>query len=287
MKKPLLSIITSTFNSDETLDETILSVLNQTYQNIEYIIIDGNSSDNTVSIIKKSERKFKEKNIPFFWISEPDKGIYDAWNKGLKKVSGEWIGFIGSDDYFKDNNVLSNMQLYLVKAKEENCNYVYGKIEHVSKTKELIEVTGDSWNKQKRRFLFTMNLPHTGCLHHKSLFEKHGNFNASFKIVGDYEFLIREFKDNKNNAFFVNRVITVMREGGVSASLKNRKIIVKENHKARKLNGITTFSRELFFWDLRVKVITIITKIFGENFAAKSADIYRKLILRKDKRWSV
>lgn len=285
--EPLISIITATFNSENTLFDTISSILNQTYNNIEYVIIDGKSNDKTISIIKNSEKLFKEKNINFRWISESDKGIYDAWNKGLKLCSGEWIIFIGSDDYFKDINVISKIKPYLSIAKSQNCNYVYGKIEHVSGKNELIEISGKPWAEQKKRFLYTMNLPHTGCLHHKSLFEKHGDFNDSFKIVGDYEFLIRELKDPNNSAFFIDLVFAVMREGGVSASLKNRKVIVNENHKARKLNGINFFSKELFFWELRVRIIMILTKIFGENFAAISADYYRKIILKKDKRWSI
>ena len=132
-----------------------------------------------------------------------------------------------------------------------------------------------------------MNLGHSGCFHHKNLFTKHGNFDDSFKIVGDYEFLLREFKNPNNNAFFVDKSLIIMREGGVSASLDNRLTIVKENHKARKINGITAFSKELFFWELRVRGIVFITKIFGVDFAAKAADFYRKVFLKKQKRWSV
>lgn len=287
MQKPLISIITSTFNSEKTLLDTIDSIVNQTYKNIEYIVIDGNSNDRTVSLLKSVEHKFKEQEIFFKWISEPDNGIYDAWNKALKLVSGEWVVFIGSDDYFKNNNIFCETIPHLIKAAEENCNYVYGKVEHVNIEKKLIEVSGKQWNLQKKRFTYTMNLPHSGCFHNKNLFLKHGNYNNSFKIVGDYEFLLRELKDKNNNAYFVDKVFTVMREGGVSASLNNRLTIIKENHKARKLNNITTFSKELFFWEIRVRAIFFLTKLFGSNSAAKLADFYRKIVLGKQKRWSV
>lgn len=287
MKRPLISIITSTYNSAKTLNDTLVSVLNQTYSNIEYIIVDGASTDGTVEILKAQQEQFKNNNIRFKWISEPDTGIYNAWNKALKMIAGDWVVFIGSDDYFKNNTVFEEMLPFLNQSEENGCNYVYGKIEHVDKNEQLIEVAGKPWSLQKKRFTYTMNLGHSGCFHHKNLFTKHGNFDDSFKIVGDYEFLLREFKNPNNNAFFVDKSLIIMREGGVSASLDNRLTIVKENHKARKLNGITAFSKELFFWELRVRGIVFITKIFGVDFAAKAADFYRKVFLKKQKRWSV
>ncbi len=285
MSNPKISIITSTYNSGKTLKDTIDSILNQTYHNIEYIIVDGKSSDDTVEIIKSSATKFKEKNISFKWISEPDTGIYNAWNKALKRVSGDWIVFIGSDDYFINEKVFEQTVPTLKKVIKNNKRFVYGKIEHVNQQKQKIEESGKPWEEQKNRFTYTMNIGHSGSFQHMSLFEEHGGFNETFKIVGDYEFLLREYKNPKNDAFFLNKLLIVMREGGVSASLKNRLILVKENQKARKLNGITSFSKELFFWEIRVRVILFFSKLLGENFAAKLADFYRKL-LGKEKRWS-
>ena len=104
VQKPLISIITATYNSEKTVSETFNSILKQTYTGtFEYIVVDGNSSDNTVSIIKEFELKFKQRNIVFKWLSESDKGIYDAWNKGLSLATGNWISFIGSDDKYTSN----------------------------------------------------------------------------------------------------------------------------------------------------------------------------------------
>lgn len=274
-----ISIITSVYNGESYLEETILSVLKQSYDNIEYVIIDGNSTDRSVDIIKKYEDKLK------FWSSEPDKGIYDAWNKALKHVAGDWIVFIGADDYWKTNDVIHKMIPSLIQAERENINYVYGKIEHISLKGELVEVSGKPWTEQKNRFPYIMNIGHSGSFHHNSLFTMHGNFNDTFKITGDYEFLLREFKDSNKNALFVDQVTLRMREGGVSASLNNRYKVVKESKRARKLNGITLFSKELAFWELRIIFIKILSSIFGENFASKIADLYRSL-LGKQKRWS-
>ena len=286
MNKPLLSIITACFNSSATIKDTIESVLNQTYQNIEYILIDGNSNDNTVDIIKSYEQKFKQKEITYRWISESDKGIYDAMNKGLSLIDGDWIIFIGSDDYFKNNVILETAISSLHFAKSNNINYVYGKIEHIDYKNNLVEISGEPWKKQKDRFNYIMNINHSGCFHHKTLFSTHGKFNDTFKIAGDYEFLLRELKDRAKNAFFINSVLIVMREGGISGTLSNRLNVVKETQRARKINNINTFSKELFFWKIRVRSILLLSFFFGSSFSAKAADFYRKTILGKQKRWT-
>lgn len=280
-----ISIVTACYNNQNTITDTIESVLNQTYSNVEFVVVDGSSKDNTVEIVRSFGEKFIEKKIDYKWISENDNGIYDAWNKALKMCTGDWMVFIGADDFLKDKNTLKNIVPYLKKAHEQEINFVYGKIEHINSKDELIEVSGKPWIKQKDRFTYNMNIGYGGSFVNRSLFEIHGDFNDSFKIAGDYEFLLRELKNKKKDAFFVNDVILVMREGGVSANLPNRIKVVRETKRARKVNGITAFSKELLQWEIRVKVITYLSKIFGNNFAANIADFYRG-ILGKDKRWS-
>ena len=285
MNKPLITIITVSFNCEKTIKDTIESVLNQTYNNIEYIIVDGNSKDKTVSIIQSYEQKFKEININYIWISEKDTGIYNAFNKGLQLAKGNWISFIGADDVLKDHVTIENIVPYLINAKKNNIRFVYGKIEHVNSNNDLIETLGNPWQKQKKKFLDIMNVGHSGSFNHRSLFSEQGKFDESFKIAGDYEFLLREFKNQLKEAFFINKVIIVMKEGGISSSLTNRLTLVKETKKARIINEIYSFSPELFFWELKVRAILAIKSLFGLNFASKTADIYRK-ILGKNKRWS-
>ncbi len=286
MLHPFISIITVCFNSTLTIKDTVESVLNQTYQNIEYIIIDGNSTDETLRIIKSYQKPFQQQKIPYKWISEPDKGIYDAMNKGIALAKGEWLVFIGSDDYYKDNLVIENTISSLQKAKNKNIRYVYGKTKHINFKNELIEISGQPWEKQKKRFPYVMNINHSGSFHHKTLFSAHGSFDTSFKIAGDYEFLLRELKDLSNNALFINTILIVMREGGVSGRLNNRLSVVTETQRARRENGINTFSKELFFWELRVRMIRLLSTVFGDQNSSKLADFYRKVVLGKQKRWS-
>jgi len=286
MNKPLISIITVCFNSSSTIKDTIASVLNQTYTNIEYILIDGNSTDDTVTIIKSYQEQFKQKSTPYKWISESDKGIYDAMNKGIALAEGDWIVFIGSDDYYQNNTVLKDSISSLEIAENKKIKYVYGKIEHINHHNNLVEISGEPWINQKERFPYIMNINHSGCFHHKTLFSTHGNFNDTFKIAGDYEFLLRELKNKSNDAFFIDSVLIVMREGGISGTLSNRLNVVEETQRARRENGIHSFSKELFFWKLRVRVILLTASIFGSDFSSKLADFYRKAILGKQKRWS-
>ena len=281
----MISIITACYNSEKTISDTIKSILNQNEVDLEYIIVDGNSTDSTVEIIKSFENNFIDKGIRYSWISEPDSGVYDAWNKALNFVTGEWIVFIGADDYFINNEVFNFILPHLNTAIEENIRYVYGKINHINDNNELIEVSGKPWLGQKPRLTYHMNIGHSGSFHHVSLFNDYGKFDSSFKIAGDYDFLLREFKDIKRDALFMDKEILVMREGGISSSLYNRLQLVKESKKARKNNKINDFSIEIFTWEIRVRGIIVLSKLFGENFSSKLADFYR-LLQGKDKRWS-
>lgn len=278
-KKPKISIITSVYNGEAYLEQTILSILDQSYDNIEYIIVDGNSKDRSPEIIKKYQEKLK------FWVSEPDTGIYNAWNKALEHVTGDWVVFIGADDYFIDDQIISKVIQDLIHAHSSGIRYVYGKICHISLNGELVEVSGKPWETQKKRFIYNMNLPHSGCFHHRSLFDEYGNFDDSFKIAGDYEFLLRELKKEEKSALFIEKKIINMREGGISASLSNRLTLIKEVQKARRNNKIYSFSRELMIWKTRVLAIKLLSSIFGSKFAANAADYYRNM-LGKEKRWS-
>ncbi len=280
-----ISVITACYNNEKTIIDTIESILNQSYNNIELVIIDGNSTDKTVEIIKSFQKEFINSEVEYKWVSERDSGIYDAWNKALEISTGDWMVFIGADDFLKDKNTIENIIPYLNKAKKDEINFVYGKIEHINSKDKLVEVSGKPWVAQKDRFTYNMNIGYGGSFVNRSLFDIHGKFNDSFKIAGDYEFLLRELKDKNKDALFVNEIILVMREGGVSANLPNRLKVVKETKRARKINELTSFSKELFMWEMRVLFITYLSRIFGSSFAANIADFYRS-ILGKDKRWS-
>lgn len=205
--KPLVSVITVVFNGDNFLEECIHSVLNQTYDNFEYIIIDGGSTDKTLEIIKKFD------GIIDYWSSESDHGIYDAWNKGIKYSNGEIIVLLNSDDYFYDKNVINtiiNLYVSLEVDKRDLClihgdmcrQFENGKVKRVKRTKNIYK---GIWINFGAVFIV------------RKIFDTIGLFNNQYKIAGDYDFLLRA---KLNNVFFIkiDEFLSVFRIGGVSSS---------------------------------------------------------------------
>jgi len=247
----LFSIITVTYNSEKTLSETIESVLNQNFKDFEYIIIDGFSSDRTVEIIKSYEEKFKKLEITFKWISEKDFGIYDAFNKGIKLTEGKWISFIGSDDQYLKNS-LEDYSIS-VKALNKNVDLVHSKVK-VGESK----IIGEEW--VWRRFRRKMNIAHVGAFHNSEYFKKHGIFNTSYKIAGDYEMLLRA-KENLTT-FWINKITAIMGEGGVSNSQIDK--VYRETTKSKietgKLNYVLS-KYDYIVWTIKYKVKTILNAL--------------------------
>lgn len=201
--KPLISIITVIFNGEDYLEETILSVINQTYSNIEYIIIDGGSTDGTLDIIKKYTDEID------YWISEKDNGVYDAWNKALKLSQGQWVGFLGADDFYE----LNAIQKYVENINQlSEVEFISSQTNYITKDKKTLKKIGKAWS--WKDFSKYMNIAHVGSLHHRSLFEKYGNYDVDFPVCADYEFLLRA--GDKLKAGFVNEVLCNFRSGGQS-----------------------------------------------------------------------
>ncbi len=240
------SIITASYNSEATIERTFASILNQNYHNLEYIVVDGGSTDKTVSLIQAYEQKFKERKIDFKWISEPDTGIYNAWNKGLQMKSGDWIGFIGSDDIIY-SDALAQLSGFL---KDKELDYVSAKSRMV-RNGRLIREIGEPWNWQT--FKREMRVGHTGSFHSSDYFNQHGKFNENFKIAGDYEVLLRA-KDQLK-ADFLDEFIVEMGADGVS-SLSVKKAF-KEARKAK----VETAGRNFFTATLEMKFILLKIKL--------------------------
>jgi glycosyltransferase involved in cell wall biosynthesis len=247
MDNPKISIITATFNSAKTIDQTILSILDQSYENIEYIIIDAGSSDETIKIIKKFESSFCGKLI---WVSEPDNGIYDAWNKGLNKATGDWIMFLGSDDILCKNAV--NIYVESIE-KNHGINFVSSMCTLVSDKLVPIRTYGKEWNEDMNKYCV---IAHVGSLHHKSLFITKGVFNIFYKITGDYDFLLR-CRDIVN-PLFISKVTALVREGGISG--RNIFKVSKERLKVKIANR--SRSKLLCYFDYFITLIKYYIRYF-------------------------
>lgn len=212
MKELLISVITASYNSEKTIARTIESVLNQDFDNFEYIVIDGNSKDSTLEIIKSYIVEFKRKKIAFKFISQDDSGIYEAWNKGLALAEGAWISFLGSDDIYLEN-ALNTYYAHLARG-TENIDLVYSIVE-VMRSNIVVKTIDGTW--EWRIFKKYMNIAHVGALHSSALFQKYGVFDQNFKICGDYELLLRA----KNNlkTLKIPQVTAQMDSGGVSNNM--------------------------------------------------------------------
>jgi hypothetical protein len=200
--RPLITIITATYNSSKWLPHEIKSIREQSYDNIEWIVIDGASTDRTVDILKENE------DIVDYWLSEPDTGIYDAWNKGIDAAKGEWICFLGSDDYFAENGVLSEM----VAVSDADVDLISGRSILVDASGKVVRLRGGPWDWNRHKFY--QQVAHPGMLHRKTLFDKFGKFNPSYRIAGDYEFLLRIGTQPK--AYFLNKNLVCIGNEGVS-----------------------------------------------------------------------
>jgi glycosyltransferase involved in cell wall biosynthesis len=205
---PLVTIITATYNAKSLLSATIESIRRQSYENIEWIVIDGNSSDSTLSLIKENE------DIIDYWVSESDAGIYDAWNKGIRQARGEWIAFIGAGDLYHPDAISTFI------AAINNCKFpiqlATSRIRFIDEFGKYKKIVGKKFNwyhHQKR-----MNIAHVGAMHHRSLFENYGLFDATFKVAADYEFFFR-FGGTLNSIHL--KAITVdMLIGGISSGYR-------------------------------------------------------------------
>ena len=231
-----ITLITVSYNSELTISETIESVLNQTYFNIEYIIVDGNSSDNTLRIVKKCEKLFLGR---LKWISEPDKGLYDAMNKGIKAATGDIIGILNSDDFFSSSHVISEIVNFF---KQNDIDALYGDVKFVNPDNLSKNVRYYS-SKIFRPGLFRFGFmpAHPTFYMKRDMYEKYGLYELDYKIASDYDLLIRYLYKYKIKYKYLSSCFVTMRTGGVSTeNWKSRIVLNKEIVKACKKYGIYT-----------------------------------------------
>lgn len=231
-----ISLITVTFNSESTLCDTLQSVLAQSYPNIEYIIIDGASKDSTVDIIKEYEPQF---NGRMRWISEKDKGLYDAMNKGIRMATGEVVGIINSDDFYHRKDVIEKV----AEAFEDGTvQAVYGDVRFVNPD-DLNKTVRyySSKNFSPARFRYGFMPAHPTFFTYRKYFEEFGYYKTDYRIAADYELLIRFLYVHRLKTKYLSLDFMKMRTGGAStASFKSNLLLNREIVRACKGNGIWT-----------------------------------------------
>ncbi len=244
-----VSVIVSTLNSEKTLEQSLESIISQKGVDFEVIIIDGGSSDDTIKIIQKYSKDLA------YWISEKDNGIYDAWNKAVKLAKGNWICFVGSDDLICEGG-LKTYGDYIEKNSiaVETYDIISSKVQITDFNLNIKYIIGGPWKWPD--FLKSMSIAHVGAWHSRSFFVKYGFFNSDYKIVGDYEILLRA--KNRLVAGFIPEITAIMRHGGVSDSVE----AIQEAYKAK----VQTGGDNRFFTRIRYRITLLkyyLTKFFN------------------------
>lgn len=231
-----VSIVTVTYNSAQTLGDAMKSVLEQTYQDIEYIIVDGASTDSTVDIIRQYEPLFQNR---LKWISEKDNGIYDAMNKGIQLATGDLVGILNSDDYFTSFDVIARM----VSAFDEaSMDAVYGDIHFIhdgEPDKCVRYYSSKPFRPFWLRFGFMPAHPSFYC--RREIYGKAGLYKTDYAIGSDYEMMVRLFLVHKIRAKYLNMDFVTMRTGGTSTrNINSRLTLIKDDVRGCRENGIYT-----------------------------------------------
>ena len=228
-----ISLITVTYNSGTTLRDTILSVLAQTYRNVEYIVVDGLSKDNTIDIVREYEPQFEGR---MKWISEKDKGLYDAMNKGVRMATGDVVGILNSDDFFTANDVLEKV----AAGFDEQTDAVYGDLHYVHPDDLQHSVRYYSSKIFKRNLMRMGFIPaHPTFYCKRECFDKFGYYKTDYKIAADFDLLLRFIYVNRIRIKYLPMDMVTMRTGGASTNgLKSRMGGMNEHLRSLRENGV-------------------------------------------------
>lgn len=236
-KQPLISVVTPSYNLGDHIEKTIRSVLEQDYKNFEYLVIDGGSTDKTISILKKfsKNKKYKEK---FAWISEPDRGQTDAINKGFKMSSGQWFAFINADDFYEPN-VFSKLAPYLIKY--STAGIVYGNCYLQYSDKKILKIPPENITYQ--RLVHSNEIPGPAVFYNRFLLKKIGGFDRTLKIWMDYDVFLKLSKISRLQYIKLNIANFLIREE--QKSDQSLAFNYKEAHLVSVKNGGSFFSKQL------------------------------------------
>jgi glycosyltransferase involved in cell wall biosynthesis len=267
---PTISVILAVYNNAKTLEHSLSSFSAQTYMRKQLIIMDGGSTDGSVNILRQ-----RKQNIDY-WESKPDRGIYHAWNKGLSHATGDWICFLGADDYFWSPTVLEEFVNSL--RGDTDPRVVYGNVAVINDAGQILYRLGSPWPASAPRFRDHMSIPHPGLLHHRSLFAEHGDFDESYRIAGDYEFLLRELRNHPARYLAKPDILIGMRVGGASSQPGNSLKLLWENRRAQKAHGIPYPNIYWLTALARVYLRLLLIRLVGDRSTRVLLDAGRKML---------
>lgn len=265
-----ITAIVALLNRRATLKRCIESVLGQTWTSRELIVIDGGSTDGGVEVLREYAPQLA------YWESTPDRGLYHAFNKALARASGDWIYFLGADDFLWQSDVLERMAPHLERAQPEH-RVVYAQANFVTAAGEALETIGVPWPGFRRRFLQGFMIPHQATFHHRSLFEAHGPFDETFRMGGDYEMLLRELP-GRAPLFVPGVIVAGYQFGGGSSAPHNALQVLQVVRRAQRRNGIGWPGLLWYAAAARAVLRLTLWKLLGERVAKRLLDWGRALL---------
>ena len=270
VSSPQISVIVPVLNSRATLRRCLDSILAQRNADAEIIVVDGGSTDGSVDILREYGDRIAH------WESKPDGGVYPAFNRGVRQAKGEWLYFLGSDDWLWSDDVLKRMSPHLSSAYPEY-RVVYGQVIYVNQKGETLTPLGEPWVRFRRHFLQGHMVPHQAVFHHRRLFEEHGPFNETFRVAGDYEFLLRELAHRP--ALFVPGVVVAgYQHGGGSSVPENWMRVLRERRRAYALNRVRPPRLLWYSFAARTVLRAALWKVLGARAAGRLLDWGRALL---------
>lgn len=275
-ENPLLTIVIATFNAEKSIELTIKSILEQTFRDFEVVIVDGLSTDSTLDVV----RSFDSDKINI--ISERDKGIYDAWNKGVQLAKGKWLLFIGADDQLSHADCIRKfVDACEVSQLFDKYNVLYGNLIVRGRDGEQMDCIGGSWESPwgfRHRYLSaSFPIPIMASFFNKETILSHGAFCLDYKIIADIELVIRISKTSPP-VYLPDHVITIMGYGGVSTNPHRSLNLLIESFAVRRKHSLGTFSN-LGFLFLAIKQLTkyCVAKYLGANVSGNLISTYQAL----------
>jgi glycosyltransferase involved in cell wall biosynthesis len=272
--EPFFTVVIATYNAASCLGDCLSSIREQTYKNFELIIADGGSHDGTLEVINEYQ------DIVSKIICEEDEGIYDAWNKALEYRNGAWVLFLGADDALANEFALEEMQKFLMEVMASTL-FVFSEVllvESVTNPQAIEVLGGNDVQFYRDKFLKEMLFSHTGCLHRDVCFQQFGFFNKTYKIAGDYEFLLRCVEKDVGKIDKFEGKTILMGQGGCSTAVKTKVATYKEAIRARSENELQDVSMILYYRLFVSYVAQFINSYFGNKSLVKASNLYRSVM---------
>jgi glycosyltransferase involved in cell wall biosynthesis len=270
VEMPLVSVVIAVRNGAATLQRCLDSIAAQDLASRETIVVDGASTDGTRELLERNLLA----GVIDGYLSEPDRGVYDAWNKGIRRARGKWVCFLGCDDAFYEPAALRSLVEGSARA-DDPSSVVYGRVRRVTQSGALVETIGVPWEQARETFLAGVNIPHPGTLHLRSMLESHHYFDDSYRIAGDYHLLLGELPARP--PLFVDRVVVNMGFGGLSSRPGTILVALREVERARKVRGLAKTPRQLQARLAYAWAGNLVHRAFGDRAYRRLADAYRQL----------